>query len=75
MSKRKTVIIGAGHVGAHVASALMMQDICEEIILLDTDAQKAWSMPWIFRIRHAMQERIPRSAAADMRSFGMRISV
>ena len=43
MSKRKTVIIGAGHVGAHVASALMMQDICEEIILLDTDAQKAWS--------------------------------
>lgn len=43
MPKRKTVIIGAGHVGAHVASALMMQDICEEIVLLDTDEKKAWS--------------------------------
>lgn len=43
MPKRKTVIIGAGHVGAHVASALMMQDICEEIVLIDTDEEKAWS--------------------------------
>lgn len=43
MSKRKTVIIGAGHVGAHVASALMMQEICEEIVLLDTDENKAWA--------------------------------
>ncbi len=43
MSKRKTVIIGAGHVGTHVASALMMQDICEEIVLLDTDGNKAWA--------------------------------
>lgn len=41
MKKRKTVIVGAGHVGAHVASALMMQDICEEIVLVDTDAKKA----------------------------------
>ena len=41
--KRKVVIIGAGHVGAHVAAALMMQDICEEIVLLDTDERKAWA--------------------------------
>lgn len=43
MKKRKIVIIGAGHVGAHVASALMMQNICEEIVLLDTDEEKAKS--------------------------------
>lgn len=42
-NKRKVVIIGAGHVGTHVASALMMQDICEEIVLLDTDEKKAWA--------------------------------
>ena len=54
MSKRKTVIIGAGHVGAHVASALMMQDICEEIILLEqlaaetrVDTRGAWEKPMV----------------------------
>lgn len=41
--RRKTVIIGAGHVGAHVASALAMQDICEEIVLIDLDEKKAWA--------------------------------
>lgn len=41
MKKRRVVIIGAGHVGAHVASALMLQDICEEIVLLDIDKGKA----------------------------------
>ena len=39
--KRKVAIVGAGHVGSHVASALMLGDICEEIVLLDTDAGKA----------------------------------
>lgn len=43
MSKRRVVIIGAGHVGAHVASALAMEDICEEIILIDKDKEKAWA--------------------------------
>lgn len=41
MNKRKVVIIGAGHVGNHVASALMMQNIGEEIVLLDKDRKKA----------------------------------
>lgn len=43
MKKRRIVIIGAGHVGAHVASALAMEEICEEIILIDKEAQKAWA--------------------------------
>ncbi|MGL5437095.1 MAG: lactate/malate family dehydrogenase [Lachnospiraceae bacterium] len=43
MDKRRVVIIGAGHVGAHVASALAMADICEEIILIDKNKEKAWA--------------------------------
>ncbi len=39
--KRKVAIIGAGHVGSHVASALMTENICEEILLLDIDQEKA----------------------------------
>lgn len=41
MKKRRVVIIGVGHVGTHVASALMLQDICEEIVLLDIEQKKA----------------------------------
>ncbi|MCD8370928.1 MAG: hypothetical protein LUC94_11545 [Clostridiales bacterium] len=41
--RRKTVIVGAGHVGAHVASALSMEEICEEIVLIDRDERKAWA--------------------------------
>lgn len=43
LSKRKIVIIGAGHVGSHCAYALAIQGICEEIVLLDTDLVKAES--------------------------------
>lgn len=43
MKKRRVVIIGTGHVGAHAASALAMEDICEEIILIDKEEEKAWA--------------------------------
>lgn len=43
MSNGKIVIIGAGHVGSHCAYALMIQGICEEIVLLDIDKTKAAS--------------------------------
>lgn len=43
MNKRRVVIIGAGHVGAHVASTLAMEEICEEIILIDKEEKKAWA--------------------------------
>ena len=33
----KIGIIGAGHVGSHVASSLMTQGLCDEIVLLGTD--------------------------------------
>lgn len=39
--KRKVVIIGAGHVGSHCARALAAGRICNEIVLVDTDKEKA----------------------------------
>ena len=43
MKKRRVVIIGAGHVGAHVADTLAAGELCEEVILIDKDAKKAWA--------------------------------
>lgn len=40
---RKVVIVGAGHVGSHCASALMLQGICQEIVMVDIDGKKAES--------------------------------
>lgn len=38
---RKVVILGVGHVGAHVASSLVTQGFCEELVLVDCDQAKA----------------------------------
>lgn len=43
MKKRRVVIIGAGHVGAHVADTLAAKELCEEVILIDKDEKKAWA--------------------------------
>lgn len=40
MKHRKAAILGVGHVGAHVASALCMEGIVDELILIDTRPQK-----------------------------------
>lgn len=40
---RKVVILGAGHVGSHVAYALAQKGICSEIVLVDIDRDKAVS--------------------------------
>lgn len=41
MESRKIVILGAGHVGSHCAYALAAAGDCEEIVLVDTLAEKA----------------------------------
>ncbi|MCM1284805.1 MAG: L-lactate dehydrogenase [Acetobacter sp.] len=41
LNKRKVVIIGAGHVGSHVAMALCFQGTCDEIVFIDKDHEKA----------------------------------
>lgn len=43
MSNRKVVILGAGHVGSHVAYALAQGGQCSEIVLVDIDREKAVS--------------------------------
>ncbi len=35
MQKRKATIIGAGHVGSHVALALVYEGVADEIVLVD----------------------------------------
>jgi L-lactate dehydrogenase len=40
MKTRKVGIIGLGHVGAHVAYALAVQGIADELVLVDTKEQK-----------------------------------
>ena len=41
MKTRKIGIIGVGHVGAHVLSALVTQGIADEIVLIDTNPAKS----------------------------------
>jgi len=41
LSKRKIVIIGAGHVGSHAGYAIASQSLAEEIIYIDVDRKKA----------------------------------
>lgn len=43
LEKRKVVIIGAGHVGSHVAMAFCFQGTCDEIVFIDKDNAKAVS--------------------------------
>ena len=43
MKRSKVVIIGAGHVGNHCASSLILFGVCNEIVLIDLDEEKARS--------------------------------
>ena len=57
MAKKRILgVIGLGHVGAHVAYALAVQGIADELILIDKNVQK-------YRIC-AMPQRISRTASA-----------
>ncbi|MCI1966093.1 MAG: L-lactate dehydrogenase [Oscillospiraceae bacterium] len=41
MKTRKVVIIGAGHVGSHCGFSLVTQGVCDELVFIDTDHEKA----------------------------------
>ena len=43
MKQTKIVILGAGHVGTHCALSLMFCSLANEIVLIDTDEEKAKS--------------------------------
>ena len=41
MDNQTVGIIGAGHVGSHVAMSLVIQGICRRVMLIDIDEKKA----------------------------------
>ncbi|QAT51037.1 L-lactate dehydrogenase [Caproiciproducens sp. NJN-50] len=41
MKTRKIVVIGAGHVGSHCGFSLITQGVCDELVYIDTDKDKA----------------------------------
>ncbi|MBR4096295.1 MAG: L-lactate dehydrogenase [Oscillospiraceae bacterium] len=43
INRVKTVILGAGNVGAAVAHGLALEKLCGEIVLLDINREKAWA--------------------------------
>lgn len=52
IGNRKVAIIGAGFVGASIAYALAIRDIAREIVLIDTNLEKAEGEAW--DIRHGL---------------------
>lgn len=45
-NQRKVGIIGTGYVGSHCALSLMLQGVCDEIVLVDCDEVKAQSQAY-----------------------------
>lgn len=45
---RKVVIVGAGHVGSHVALALIQSGEADDIVLIDILKEKAAARHWIW---------------------------
>ncbi|MDR1832585.1 MAG: L-lactate dehydrogenase [Fusobacteriaceae bacterium] len=43
IQRKKMGIIGAGHVGSHVGLVLSLQGVCDEIVMVDIDKDKAYS--------------------------------
>ena len=41
LNRRKIAVIGAGHVGSHGGYALLSQGICEELVYIDVNREKA----------------------------------
>ena len=49
MDNQTVGIIGAGHVGSHVAMSLVIQGICRRVMLIDTDG--LCHLPWPVEIK------------------------
>lgn len=47
IKKRKVVIVGAGNVGASTAFCMINQGICDEIVLIDMNTERAKEKLWI----------------------------
>ena len=45
-NKKKVVLVGCGMVGMSFAYALLNQNICEELVLIDLDKKKTVVRQW-----------------------------
>ena len=43
--KRKVVVIGLGHLGAHVMEILALRGIADELVGIDYNKEKEWGNP------------------------------
>ena len=46
---KKVAVIGVGMVGMSFAYAALNQNICDELLLIDINKERAWAKPLIFR--------------------------
>lgn len=77
-------IIGAGHVGGHVAMSLVIQGICRRVMLIDTDEKKARAqaddlmdglchLPWPVEIKAGSYEDLKDAQVVVMAACGAAI--
>ena len=45
--KRKVALVGCGMVGMSYAYAMLNQNVCDELVLIDVDKKRAEGVPWI----------------------------
>lgn len=69
MDMRKIGVIGAGHVGSHVGSALLSLGLCSDLILLDIDRGKAAAQADDLQDMAAFTSRGSRVRAGDYSDF------
>lgn len=84
MDNQTVGIIGAGHVGSHVAMSLVIQGICRRVVLIDTDEKKARAqaddlmdglchLPWPVEIKAGSYEDLKDAQVVVMAACGAAI--
>ena len=84
MNNQIVGIIGAGHVGSHVAMSLVIQGICRRVVLIDTDEKKARAqaddlmdglchLPWPVEVKAGSYEDLKEAQVVVMAACGAAI--
>ena len=45
--KSKVAVAGCGLVGSSIAFSLLVQGLCDELLLLTAPGKRRWEKPWI----------------------------
>src|SRR5699024_7135891 len=84
MDNQTVGIIGAGHVGSHVAVSLVTEGICRRVVLIDSDEKKARAqaddlmdglghLPWPVEIKAGSYEDLKDAQVVVMAACGAAI--